>query len=522
MHSRRTALNVSLATLLVTSIACAQPAVGPQPPTAPTRTITQEEADREKDRLEKAIITAFDLRDFSKAEALLRELIPLDHENFVPWYNLACALSMQGKLDEACNMLQQAIARGFADLRQMNADEHLAPLREHPEFKAIVRRFDEVVRKRAERLIEDARKTFRVGEKGSPYSLVRDDALNLVYVSAFDAKLFDQARAEALKLERWWRAIAGDLPKHAGSTAAQPPVLVILPTRADYIVWAQKRFGDRFDRVGGEYSHGERRLVSMDLGSSWRHEFWHVLHWRDMDARGTQGDQLGQRHPLWVMEGLCSLVEDCDTGPKGEMIVRPNWRTNIARRLARAGNLMPWEVFMGLDQKRFMSSTPSAMYAQARAIFMFLAEKDKLAAWYGHYVTNFSDDQSGRVAMEKTFGTPIKPIEKDYRAWLKNIPEAPNELGRGPANLPFDVGLGAGDGPTVDVDLIAAFAGNKPVPTGGMRTGDVITALNDEPVRDIYDLMRVLAICQPGQSVKVDYRRGTKHATAMVTLVGPK
>lgn len=519
MHSRRTALYASLATLLVTSIAHAQTAVGPQPPTAPTRTITQEEADREKSRLESAIIAAFDRREFSKAETLLRELIPLDHENFVPWYNLACSLSMQGKLDEACRMLQQAIARGFADLRQMNTDQHLAPLREHDEFKAIVRRFDEVVRKRADRLIENASKTFRVGEKGSPYTLVRDDALNLVYVSAFDAKLFDQARTDALKLERWWRAIAGDLPKRADNTAAQPPVLVILPTRADYIAWAQKRFGERFDRVGGEYSHGERRLVSMDLGSSWRHEFWHVLHWRDMDARGDGG---GQRHPLWVMEGLCSLVEDCDTGPKGEMIVRPNWRTNIARRLARAGNLMPWEVFMGLDQKRFMTGTPSAMYAQARAMFMFLAEREKLSSWYGHYVANFTEDQSGRVAMENAFATTIKQVEKDYRAWLKSIPEAPSELGRGAANLPFDVGLGSGDGPTVDVDLIAAFAGNKPVPTGGMRTGDVITALNDEPVRDVNDLMRVLTTCQAGQSVKIDYRRSSKHATTMVTLVGPR
>ncbi len=509
---------LAVVTLLLagaTGLARQDPDVGPRPPAHPTRTITQEEADREKERLEKAIVAAFNARQHAKAEALLRELIPLDHENFVPWYNLACALSMQGKLDDAAGMLKQAIARGFADARQLTTDEHLAPLRDHPEYRAIVSRFDEVVRARVQRLIDDARTTFRVGEPGSPYTLVRDDALNLVYVSAFDPKIFQQARDEAARLQRWWNAVAGDRPASASPARSEPPVLVILPTRADFIAWARKRFGDRADRVGGEYSHGERRLVSMDLGSSWRHEFWHVLHWRDMDARG-------QRHPFWVMEGLCSIVEDCDIGPRGEMIVLPNWRTNIARRLARAGNLMPWEVLMALDQKRFMSSTPSAMYAQSRAIFMFLASRGKLAEWYAAYVERFAEDSTGRVAMERALGAPIKQIEKDYRAWLRDLPEAPSELGKGPANLPFDVGPGAGDGPTVDVDLIAAFAGNTSVPTGGMRTGDVITSVNDQQVRDLNDLARVLGGFAAGQSVRIAYRRGQKHATTSITLVGPR
>lgn len=504
-----------LALAAASPAALAQPNVGPKPPTQPTRSITQEEADQEKERLEAAITAAFSAHKYADAEALLRELIPLDHENFVPWYNLGCALSMQGKLDDAAKMLQQAIARGFADLRQLTTDEHLAPLRDHAEFKAIVARFDEIVQRRADRLVEETRKAFHVGEKNSPYTLVRDEQLNLVYVTAFDPKLFQSARDEATKLERWWSAIAVDRPASAKDAKFLPPVLVILPTRADYIAWAQKRFGDRYDRVGGEYSHGERRLVSMDLGSSWRHEFWHVLHWRDMDARG-------QRHPLWVMEGLCSLVEDCDTTPAGEMIVRPNWRTNIARRLARAGNLMPWDVLMSLDQKRFMGAVPSAMYAQSRAMFMFLAERGKLAAWYTAYTANFAEDQSGKVAMEKAFAAPLKQVEKDYRAWLKNVPEVPNELGRGPANLPFDVGLGAGDGPTVDIDLLAAFAGKTPAPTGGMRTGDVITAIDSEQVRDVYDLMGVLAKHRAGDAVTISYRRGTQHATATVKLVGPR
>lgn len=477
--------------------------------------MTLDELEAEKARLEKEITAAFKAGDHAQAETLLRELVPLDHENFVPWYNLACALSMQGKVDDAVKMLKQAIARGFADLRQMERDEHLAGVRSHAEYKGIIEHWTEIAGKRAAKMVDEAKRQFRVGQPGSAYVCETDDQLGLVYVSAFDAKLFAMARTDTAKLEKWWRTEVAGEP--TGKAVIANPVLVILPTRPDFIAWAKKRYGERYDRVGGMYSHGERLLVSMDVGSSWRHEFWHVLHWRDMDARG-------QRHPFWVMEGLCSVVEDCDTGPEGEMVPLPNWRTNIARRLARAGNMMPLDVFLSLDGKRFMASGTNARYAQARALCMYLHSTGKLKAWYAAYVEGFKADETGKEALEKVYGQPLKQIEREFRAWVKELAEVPDEVGRGPANLPADFGPGSGEGPEVRLDLLEAFRNpGRPIPDpSGLRNGDVVTAINDEPVRDLNDLARVLAKYRAGQAVNVDVLRGKKHVQMKVVLVGPR
>lgn len=509
-------------------------------PKFPTREISEEEAAKERARLEQAVLAAFERDDFAAAEAGLRELIPLDHDNFVPWYNLACALSMQGKTDEALEMLRQAIARGFADLREMQRDPHLAGIRATDEYKAIVAAWSGVLEKRTQRTIDAAAKKFRVGEPGSPYVLEKDEGLRLVYISAFDRVLFEEARADAVKLERWWRVVAGgtgdtnapsagageqrehgskgQLPaSRAAPSTLTPWVLVILPTRADFIKWAIERHGDRFDRVGGEYNHSSKMLVSMDLGSSWRHEFWHILHWRDMDARG-------QRHPMWVMEGLCSLVEDCDTGPGGEMIARPSWRTNMILRLGKSGRLIPWEVMFSSKQRGFMNERPLAYYGQARAMFLFLAEQGKLAEWYSAYTAGWKEEPTGKGAFEAVLGKPIKQIERDFRVWVNRLPEVADEVGRGPANLPVDVGIGGGDGPVVRIDAMADFLqpGGKAPSTGGLRNNDVITAIDGKPVRDLNDLARVLGGYEAGAMVSVSYIRGKAHGETTVRLVPPR
>lgn len=505
----------------------AQPAKPPTPPGIahpqhPTKEMSEEEVEREKTRLEKEVGAAFARDDYTKAEALLRELVPLDHENFVPWYNLACALSMQGgkdKIEEGVKMLQQAIARGFADRTRLETDEHLANVRTTDAYRAIITSWDAMLAKRAERVVEDAKTQYKVGQPGSPYTLTRDEKLHLVYVSAFDPQLFAEGKKEIEQLTRWWErhVLPVDEPWRAEKGQSTPTVLVLLPTRDDYYAWAKSRFGDLYDRIGGEYSHDNKKLVAMDLGATLRHEYWHVLHWRHMD-------QLGQRQPLWVMEGLCSLVEDVDTGPGDSMIVKPSWRSNMVRRLARAGSLTPWQTLFTMDRKRFIGSRPLAMYAQSRAVFMYLHERGKLRDWYTAYVQTFKEDPSGLTAMTTAFNRPLKETERDFRDWAKKLPEVVEEVGAGPANLPVDLGPGSGDGPEVTsqpaIDIVRG--GRRPADTGGLKFRDVITSIDGKPVRDLQDLARILGEYEAGTTVTVGYRRGKQHAEAQVKLVPPR
>lgn len=504
------------AALALAALALAtRPAPAQPPEPGKPQVISEEDAEARRDALQKQVYAAFARNDYTAAEAGLRELIPLDSDNFVPWYNLACALAQQGKLEDAIGMLQQSIARGFADKRHLESDPHLRAIRDTEAYKAIIAGWDQILDRRIDANLEAARKVFGTDESRSRYTIEKDPALRLAYITAFDPTLFAQAKDELARLTRWWETAvappASELPAqnrgHAAEEVANPWILVILPTRADYGRWAARRFGDSWQSVGGSYSHDNKQLVAMDLGSTLRHEYWHVLHWRDMDARA-------QRHPVWIMEGLCSLVEDVEPLGDDDFRPLPSWRTNMARRIARGGRLVPFDTLMSLDQKRFVTSRPLAMYAQARAMFMFLAERGKLRAWYAAYTAGFREDPTGKSAWVKVFDQPLEQTEREFRAWLLALPEVNEVVGEGAANLPFDIGPGLGDGPTIDS-----------LPTGkardaGFRMRDVITSLNGQPVRDLNDLARLLGQHDAGDEVQVGYRRGDRHATARIVLVG--
>jgi S1-C subfamily serine protease len=49
--------------------------------------------------------------------------------------------------------------------------------------------------------------------------------------------------------------------------------------------------------------------------------------------------------------------------------------------------------------------------------------------------------------------------------------------------------------------------------------GDVITAINGRPTREMAELVRVLSQFSPGEAVEVSYRRGSRHGEVSVTLV---
>lgn len=501
-----------------------QPSPAPEP--GKPVEVTVEQAEKQRARLNKIAFAAFDRKDWAAAEAALRELIPYDADNFVPWYNLACALAMQGKADEAMQMLDQSIARGFSDRLQLERDEQLAAVRTTERYKALLATWDQLLDRRGQSNLEFARKVFTTRETAVRYTAERDESLRLSYLSAFDPTLFGEAKSQLTLLSDWWnREVIGKVgptnkPRPASlESAAVPWVTVVLPTRPDYARWAQGRFGEAWERIGGQYSHDNKLLVAMDLGATLRHEYWHVLHWRDQDQRG-------QRHPIWIMEGLCSLVEDvASTSPGAAFKPIPSWRTNQARRLATAAGLMPWTTLFALDPKRFSQTRPLAQYAQSRAIFLFLHERGQLGAWYAAYVGGFDEDPTGGHAFVEVFGKPIKEIEREFRLWLRDLPQVTDTIGNAAANLPFDVGPGSGDGPTVDAPPDLSFTRSNTRALGGpdgLKHQDVITAINGTPIRDLNDLARVLGELDAGTQVTVAYRRKDKHGTARITLVPPR
>ncbi len=496
-------------------------------------------------------VEAFGAGDFAEAERVLRAQLEIDPENFVVHYNLACARAARGKLDEANADLRRAIELGFANRGHLERDPYLAPIRETQQFQELIEHWGRIIDAQRRVRFEQTEAWVR-GKK----EIRADDTLRIDVISSHDARETDQAMTEIAKVAGW---ACGVLPVGSDEPVDGASFVVLaLPDQRDFLKWAFWTYGERarraFAGIGGSYEHDEKRLVAQDLGPTLRHEFFHVLHWRDMD-------RLGQTHPIWVQEGLASLVEDMDPTrivnkeprrsvardvPEGvdpnlipadgqqeskehlepvraadtadAWIPVPSWRTNIVKRLARAGPLPDFAVFMGRGHADFSTRRPLAAYAHARTIFMFLQDRGVLADWYARYTSDpevgFEADRSGIAAMEAVLGMELPSIESAYRAWVADelpmVAETGTDLN---AVLGVDIEQGEGDGPTVT--KVPREARRRT----GLRRLDVITAIDGRPVRDMKEMIRVLSAYEPGETVRVEYRRVKLRGSNEVELV---
>ena len=478
----------------------------PNPPSAKARKEpTGKDASEKAAELASESTKAFLAGDLAKAEELLKQQLKLQPKNFVVFYNLACCRAMQHDVAGGCDYLTKAIENGFCDLRQLERDHTLDPLRGEQRFRDILNNWPAILEARREANLKGTEDLFKRG-----YANSRDERLKLAYRSAFDENSSTAAKAELTKLAEWGDAnlIPGLLDK--GQMERDAWVVVVLPNRQDFMKWVVAAYGPeavgQLSMIAGAYEHDQKRLVSMDLGATLRHEFFHVLHWRDMTRRG-------QMHPIWIMEGLCSLVEDYDTDKDGNLHPSPSWRSNIVKRLEKLGKLSPIEDVAKLSPLGFSGTRPLANYAQSRTFFLYLCDQGKLKDWYVEYTGNYREDPSGVKAIEKTLGKPIKDVNKDYRAWVRALAMVPEEIKPGMASLGLEIDAGNGEGPVV-MGLDRRGQGRP-----DLKLSDIITSIDHRATRDIAELVRVLSAYKPGDTVEVGYRRGKLYQTTSVTLV---
>lgn len=467
--------------------------------------------------LEGRAIAALRAGEWDKAEELLRRQIDLGQGRFVPYYNMACVRSTRGDVDGAHEWLVKALERGFCDLRQLRRDPYLAAYRRDERFAAIEAGWGRFLQRRIETDVAAAKDLF-----GGSLVESRDDRLRLVYLSSYDEKAFVEARADVERVAAWCDEHLWPGLMREDEASLDAWVMVALPAREAFVRWTLAEFGPAaisgFGAVGGMYVHDEKRLVSQDLGATLRHEFFHVQHWRHMT-------RLGQRHPAYVQEGLGSLVEDFEVQTDGRIRIVPSWRTNIAKRREHGGTLMTIKELAGLAPERFTGSRPLANYAMARTLFMFVHERGLLRAWYEHYTGHFLADPSGLKSFEAVFGKPAAEIQKEYRAWVRALPEVAEEIQRGMASLGVEIEAGEGDG--VRVSGITTGAEDQRIrrrPTtlagvqGELRVGDVMRSIEGKPTREMAELVRVLSGFKPGDEVRIEVRRGRRLEEVRVKL----
>lgn len=463
----------------------------------------QPETREQRAELEKQFAQAFRIAQYEDAAALLERLMRLSPTDPLPHYNMACVRAKQGRLTDGEDSLRRAVELGYTAFDQMQRDADLAALRETETFKNLVAQAGALQDAAIDRRMERLRKGF-----GPSYKYEKDAALRLAFASGFEETSFMAAKEEVSRLAAWWKAsvLAEGQP---APERPDPWVMVIWPNRRDWNEWAQKNFGARFGSVGGIYDHNKHELVAQDLGPTMRHEFLHVLHWRDMMFHR-------QVHAIWVQEGLCSLVEDVQFEKDSPAVLKPlpSWRTNSIKRLQEGGRVMSLKQLVTMQEEKFTGTKPLANYAAARAAFLYLADKGKLREWYAAYVEGFNEDATGAKAFERVFGKPLDQVDKEWKVWLRALPEVAEVNRPGSADLPFGINeAGAGDGLTITSMTAAARQ-------AGLAVRDVVTAIDGKSVRDAGELARVLGEYKPGAVVEVAYRRGKTTGTAKVTLLG--
>lgn len=79
-------------------------------------------------------------RQPAKAAASFERVLPHAPRNPTLLYNTACAHALAGNADHAIELLERAVAEGYADKASLKTDPDLAPLRSDPRFAAILKR----------------------------------------------------------------------------------------------------------------------------------------------------------------------------------------------------------------------------------------------------------------------------------------------------------------------------------------------------------------------------------------------
>jgi hypothetical protein len=462
---------------------------------------------------------AMDGGELPRAEQLLRQAIATDGSNFVFYYNLACVRSLQGKTQEGADALIDAVEHGFVDLTYLRHDAQLAAVRREPRIAKLMEAWPTVLTRHLEANLKAVASLFE--DHGTTYITTRDEALRIAIMSAMDPKSTDQARADIKRLYDW--GLANVFTDLADASKAQNDAwcVVVLPTPKDFVRWLVFTYGrdavNSFAGIGGSYTNDQKRLVAQDLGATLRHEFFHVLHWRSML-------RLGQDHPIWIQEGLCSLVEDYEAGETaGSLKPVASWRSNIARKLLTGGGFLSVKQLAAVPADRFTGSRPLANYAMARTFFLYLSSMGRLRDWYSTYTSDpekgYASDRTGIAAIEAVLGKPIVDVDKDYRAWLRALPMVAEQNRPGAATLGVDVEQGDGDGPVI-VEIPRDERGQpNPARHAGLKVGDVITAIDGKPTRDLNELVRLLGEHRSGDEVEVSYRRGKIHGATRLQLV---
>lgn len=447
------------------------------------------------DQLDRDAWRLYEAGDYSGALGAWTRLLEIEPGNARAVYNAACCQSRLGRPEKAAGLLQGAVTRGFIDFDRMRHDPDLDSIREHETYLNVLAQIPVAYARAADALEREARALL-----GPDALIERDAAARLIHAASVSTETLALVRSRLDGQIRWQRS------QLFGDEAERPWVLVMVPSPriAESMI--------QTDRVAGAYDHDRRRLVTREVGPTLRHEITHALHHAQMD-------RLGQRHPMWIQEGLASLFEfyrwEERPGYSPELVVEDSARLNLVIRLREINALTPWDEIMSMTDGEFMGDRARARYAEVRAILHFVADRGLLTEWYRTYVAStYHDDPTGKAALEIVFDSTLEEIEREFRLWVGQKQGQPEEIYFGRPAL----GVRVTDQMANDGVLVTTVFNESAADRAGFAVRDVIQAIDDQPVFSAEEVVRAVAGRHRDEKVKVRIRRKEEILTVELGL----
>ena len=465
--------------LVVASHAAAAPKAG--------KSAAQRKARREMHRMRKVAalnreaIVHFKAGRLERCKSKLEEILKLDPKNDLAHYNLACMYARQKKYDKAIAELNAAVSNGYMAFGYMEQDPDLDALRTLKGYKQILVRRDKIRRDRAAKILASLKKRF-----GENFICQIDHDRKMVFATDIDARTLNELKVSLSKYAKvQWKSLFDH--------GFDEYVTVVIPRDARELP----------RRLSGAYDPENRQLIVRSIGMVLTHEFTHALHFADQTARG-------QRHPIWVIEGLATLFESSKI-VGDEVKPLPNRRLNIIKLFAARKATVPWAEFFKLSHEEYMEKSSTA-YPQGRYVLMYLHEKGLLRKWYDAYTAGYEKDPTGAKAIEKVTGKSLKQVEADWLVWVRRLKDVPMRVKVRQAYIGVQLTRQV-DGLKI-LRVVPGSAADK----CGLRGGDVIVKLDARRMVDIGELLRTVTSHKVGDRVKIEFRRGGKYKTVTATL----
>lgn len=477
-----------LAVLLMLSLAsCA--ARADMPLESPAKAGSQSSnapADRDSqlNQLNAQVLDQFKLGDYDKARNLLGQILAMDPQNPVAWYNMACVESRSGSPDKALGNLDKAVELGYLDFAGMERDEDLQPLRSLAGYKQLIQKKDQAQLRYAQQVRDSLAKQF-----GSQCRYEIDQDNKLIFATNIDQPTLDELkRALPEHAQGLWTDMFNHRPEQFITVAVPAPD----PSAKDDPILG-----------GGYYEHSKHMLIAHQIGMVLFHEFTHAMHAADQDA-------LGQRHPIWILEGFSTFYESSQM-VGGHLAPKPNNRLAVLQAYARMKKTIPLRQFLSYDQPRYMREC-NVTYPESRYILAYLYDKGLLKKWYDTYTATYDQDSTAGLALEKVCGKKLENIESDWLAWVSRQEPPPSQVQVSKACL------GVRTGAAVDGMLVNSVVPGSSADKAGIRPGDLLCSLEGQRTVDSCELVRLISAYEPGQQIAVKIRRGADYQTLTVTL----